>query len=358
MSVFPEHAGGTGQPAAKRVRPPVLPAGQAPGPAAGEAGIQYDFENDETHNYVFDSLGRLVRKIVDKKSSGANKYISQQTYDLSGNVTKITNAAKGLQVSASYEYDKENRPTKTTLSDCASFNYSYDSLNRLTGKSMEDTDMGITYGYLSSVRNNATGGSLYKTNFLRTETIAGKTYRYNYDNLGRIITVYEQEPTKSEEYKIGYVPDRFGQIVRENNKHLDKSITYSYDSYGNLTHKKYYPFTTSTLGTVEKTVAYTYDSTWKDKLINYNGTAITYDSIGNPLNYRNGTLTWNGRQLASFTNASGYTANYIYNSDGVRIGKSGAKNVSYVVSGTQILSETNGSNTTYYIYDEKGLPIG
>ncbi len=323
--------------------------------SAGEAGIQYDFENDETHNYVFDSLGRLVRKIVDKKSTGENKYISEQTYDLSGNVTKITNAAKGLQVSASYEYDKENRPTKTTLSDCASFNYSYDSLNRLTGKSMEDTDMGITYGYLSSVRNVGTDSSLYKTNFLRTETIAGKTYRYNYDNLGRIITVYEQEPTKSEEYKIGYVPDRFGQIVRENNAHLNKSITYSYDAYGNLTYKKYYPFTTSTLGTVEKTVAYTYDSTWKDKLISYDGQTITYDSIGNPLTYRDSmSFTWNGREMAS-ANINGTAVTYRYNSDGLRSYKKvGTTEHEYQYLEDKLVYEKNGNLQFHYRYDAFG----
>ena len=50
--------------------------------------------------------------------------------------------------------------------------------------------------------------------------------------------------------------------------------------------------------------------------------------------------------------------NYIYNADGVRIGKSGAKTATYTVSGTQILSESSGSNATYYLYDENGSPIG
>ena len=44
--------------------------------------------------------------------------------------------------------------------------------------------------------------------------------------------------------------------------------------------------------------------------------------------------------------------------DGVRIGKSGAKTATYTVCGTQILSESSGSNTTYYLYDESGSPVG
>ena len=47
----------------------------------------------------------------------------------------------------------------------------------------------------------------------------------------------------------------------------------------------------------------------------------------------------------------------------MRIGKKSVyqgntSETSYVVSGTQILSETKGSNTIYYIYDDKGLPTG
>ena len=42
----------------------------------------------------------------------------------------------------------------------------------------------------------------------------------------------------------------------------------------------------------------------------------------------------------------------------MRIGKIGSKNITYEVSGTQILSEKNGTNTTYYLYDESGSPIG
>ena len=37
---------------------------------------------------------------------------------------------------------------------------------------------------------------------------------------------------------------------------------------------------------------------WKDKLTSYNGTAITYDAIGNPLNDGSWTYEWAvGRQL-------------------------------------------------------------
>lgn len=58
--------------------------------------------------------------------------------------------------------------------------------------------------------------------------------------------------------------------------------TYEYDRGGNILEKKRYDYTTETLGPVLEIMTYTYDTTWKDKLINYNGTSIEYDTIGNP----------------------------------------------------------------------------
>ena len=48
------------------------------------------------------------------------------------------------------------------------------------------------------------------------------------------------------------------------------------------------------------------DSTWADLLTNINGTSISYDKIGNPLNWTNGrTLTWTrGRNLNSVSNGT------------------------------------------------------
>ncbi len=67
--------------------------------------------------------------------------------------------------------------------------------------------------------------------------------------------------------------------------------------------------------------SYTYDdSSWGDLLTSNNGDTITYDAIGNPLQYRNGiSFTWaNGRQLKSYTKNNS-TVNYTYDSNGMRL---------------------------------------
>ena len=72
---------------------------------------------------------------------------------------------------------------------------------------------------------------------------------------------------------------------------------------------------------------------WGDLLTNYNGTAITYDAIGNPLSYYNGenyTFTWDGRRLATAAKGSN-TMSFTYDDEGIRTSKT-----------------VNGVTTNYY----------
>ena len=64
-------------------------------------------------------------------------------------------------------------------------------------------------------------------------------------------------------------------------------------------------------------------SQWGDLLTSYNGTAITYDAIGNPLSYYNGTsytFTWEGRRLVGAVKGSS-TMSFEYNDEGIRTSK-------------------------------------
>ena len=58
--------------------------------------------------------------------------------------------------------------------------------------------------------------------------------------------------------------------------HSNKTTTWTYDSGGNITSKKEYAYTTGELGAVKQTYTYSYNSTWKDRLDNYNGSPIGF----------------------------------------------------------------------------------
>ena len=110
-------------------------------------------------------------------------------------------------------------------------------------------------------------------------------FSYTYDNVGNITSETREGVTTTYSY------DSLGQLTRVNDPHDTTSgntgttWVYNYDLGGNITSKVRYAYTTGTLRTALETIPYSYtDSNWKDKLTAYNGQAITYDAIGNPLN--------------------------------------------------------------------------
>ena len=119
----------------------------------------------------------------------------------------------------------------------------------------------------------------------------------------------------------------------------------------------------ATTSNPRSTNTYTYATDgWGDRLTSYNGTAITYDSMGNPVSYYNGagtyTFSWSGRQ-ATTIQKDWLTYNFTYNDEGMRTSKTvNGITTNYYVSGTQILAEETNGNITVYIYDSEGLPLG
>ena len=91
------------------------------------------------------------------------------------------------------------------------------------------------------------------------------------------------------------------------------------------------------------------------------GETLTYDAIGNPTSYYNGTswsFTWaRGRQLATASNGTD-TVSYTYDADGLRTSKTvnGTEHIYHYASG-KLLRETYGTNTLDFFYDASGYPF-
>ena len=103
------------------------------------------------------------------------------------------------------------------------------------------------------------------------------------------------------------------------------------------------------------------DSQWGDLLTSYDGTAITYDAIGNPLSYYNGsayTFTWEGRRLVGAVKGS-KTMSFTYNNEGLRTSKTvNGATTTYLYDGSVLIAEYAPTYTCVYIYDEAGAIIG
>ena len=258
----------------------------------------------------------------------------------------------------------------------------YDSLGRMTRKTVvyngnPSTELELFRNELSfNYRENNGYQSSLISQYVSTVHLANNqaqttTYKYTYNGRDSITEI--RDGNNAIQYKYYY--DELGQLTREDNIAKNKTYTYAYDDAGNITSKKTYAFTTGDLGTASSTVNYTYgDATWGDLLTKYGTTNITYDEIGNPTKIGYYDLTWQGRELQSWSDDESTTVYYGYNADGIRTYKEildddtgcGTRH-EYILDGGTILYEmvysiTPTSKTESYIivylYDENGSPVG
>ena len=156
--------------------------------------------------------------------------------------------------------------------------------------------------------------------------------------------------------------DELNQLIRADDLLRNRTEVYTYDAGGNILSVTTYPLTWGSLSGITSTgtISYGYtDANWKDKLTSYNGQAISYDAIGNPLSWRGYTLAWqNGRQLTSL-NGNGTTASYTYDTDGLRTSKTvnGVKHEYYYI-GDRLQYEKYGNTQLWFFYDSDGTPSG
>ena len=282
-------------------------------------------------------------------SNGFERYQNFDAYDRLNKLSFIRgNTAQHYQ----FNYDAKNRLDNVGLPTGKTLSYEYDGLNRVTKQTL-NTSSALETSYLyhpSSLQNTTTPLVWLLTN-------KQGAYEYNYDVNGNIITVEKLGATAAENITEGYyVYDALNQLT---SALVDNDVyTYTYDCQGNLQ-------TVKKNGTTIGNYQYT-DPKWADKLTQYNEYTITYDNIGNPLQYRNGiTFTWKyGRSLKYFDNAQ-YHIFYRQNADGYRVEKHVTNNSTsttvahyYDYNGTDLICERWGSNTLWFLRDAGGSPIG
>ena len=294
------------------------------------------------------------------------------------------------------EYNTGNGKTYNVVSDT---NYEYKLL-----------DIGVTSGLISSYTTSVCGDNAVSG----AELTEYKSYsrKYDYDHKGNLIYVYTESGTTltPKEY---YEYDEANQMVTSINFQTGKVMRFTYDAGGNLTAKIHYTYsnlqfdaankTISDLGAIDYTETYSYDSILKDSMICYTKTdyteteegitetskvetEITYDNMGNPLNYIGididnasvtGDLEWEGNLLSAFENTK-IRIEYEYDSNGYRSTKTvydketddnGNTVLDIMYKMTYIWDNGILTNLLYaggdceelslnIIYDQEGAPVG
>ena len=132
--------------------------------------------------------------------------------------------------------------------------------------------------------------------------------------------------------------------------------------YGNILSKSEYALTAPETepSSPVSIINYGYeDGNWTDKMTSYNGEAITYDEIGNPLTYDGWTFVWEaGRQLKRMTK-DGSTVDYKYDDTGIRVSKTvNGITTNFTHIDGKITSQSDGTNFLYFRYDSNDELVG
>jgi YD repeat-containing protein len=157
---------------------------------AGNVIKHEDLRNALIYNYEYDTTGRLIRQSVmdttKSVTSQRNVYLLEYGYDLNNNITKFVTKAGSRTLTNSYEYTKDNLPTKYTMPTGKTVTYSYDSLNRMN-QYITSTTAPITVGYTYVLsKRNEVGQNNYRTTKIEAETVGNLGTKYSYDELGNI----------------------------------------------------------------------------------------------------------------------------------------------------------------------------
>ena len=306
----------------------------------------------------YDLANRPVR--VKTAEAGQHVYTGQVAYDnVYGNLSEFTEKVgeNRQEFGTKFGYDDENRPTSLTYSIGATTigqsTTTIDKLNRTTFSAVKLGSKTFTSEYHFAAGGYGTGSV---TNLVSSITQPGCNCGYGYDDNGNIASA-----TLNGKWT-GYTYDELGQLIQVNDHSDTRSgengttWKYTYDLGGNILKKERFAYADTT--TPLETVTYTYgDANWRDKLTVFNGNAIAYDAIGNPLHDGTWTYTWqNGRQLQKMQKA-GVTAEFVYNADGLRVQKTvNGVATKYTLHGKNVVHMTSGTDELHFFYDAQNRP--
>ncbi len=319
----------------------------------GNLATVTDSETGITTTYYYDLIDRLVK--YEEKGTNLTHSVTY-IYDEKNNLSSLTEVINGVKTVYTYAYDNDNRVTSVSVGNgtttISTVTYTYDAFGRM---SQQVTKHGDSTSGTTVLTESATFNPGNTENSTSSQIASYNGFTYTYDDNGNITSVTYGGNTTTYEY------DSANQLIRENNQLLGITQTWTYDNAGNILTRKEYDYTTGSLTglTPTDTVSYGYgNSNWGDLLTSYDGQAITYDQVGNPLTDGTWTYTWqHGRQLSSMTDGS-TTWNYTYNSDGLRTKRTnGTKTYNYVYNGNQLARMSTDGYDFYFAYDAAGIPL-
>ena len=321
----------------------------------GKIARHKDLCSGVTSTYQYDLIGRMVGT---DRSDGMKL---RKVYDEKNRVKGYTYQKDRVGHEVEFLYGDVEKQQKPGLGYGIKINgaqkiaYEYDALGRVirTHNHFSDTNTSTQeYTYVSGKEAGVT------TNLVASVREGNRAESYTYDACGNVETMVERSADGSER-KIRYYYDALNQLVREDNQKQNKTICYTYDVGGNMIRRDEYRYTENPVITEAPRKSDTFEyqtGGWRDQLRFYNGQAITYDAMGNPIQYRGMQMEWEqGHQLKHITGV-GLDMYCRYNDSGKRIRKTvNGVTTDFYLDGSAILMQTSSDGSRIdFFYDDKG----
>ena len=331
----------------------------------GQISVCDDSESGETTYYYYDCNGNLESQfILGKDSTLANSVTTDENgntvekTEIGNNTRTITSGTdsdgksfvdyNGLKTTE--EKDEFGRVTSVLTKSKHSLNV----VNKYIGDENFDDEDNVNANSTDTLSSR----NINKQRVLFDGRVVSK-YEYEYDNNGNITSI-KKDGKEAHRYKY----DKKNQLTEEYDYVNNYYINYSLDGNGNI-----HSVNTQALdsdkhptGSVHGNVYYYEDKQWCDKLTRVNNIGyITYDEIGNPLNYRDGmSFTWrNGRWLSTTTLNDDTKVTYRYNANGMRTQKKVGSKVTdyYYDSNNNLIAQKTDNATLFFYYDTENSPV-
>ena len=282
--------------------------------------------------YTYDSFDRLNNYTCGENSE-------QYEYNVYGQLIRKT-LSGAVNRTYNYVYKDDAKSFDYTATGEYKFKPLTDVNGRNTGKEIHNATGKIAAEYISYRKMGDRATNMPSSVWYANGQEIKENIGYTYDKCGNISEIKENGALA-----VRYSYDGLNRLIREDNKKLGKTYLFDYDNNGNIISRRTTTFTLKS--DIEECAFTAYEYGYNgDRLVSYNGESFAYNNMGNPTVYRGKTAEWQcGNRLVKL----GETM-FVYDGHGRRI-KKGETDYIYDSDG-RIIAQSNGLE---FVYDNSGI---
>ncbi len=304
-----------------------------------------DFKAGTFTEFTYDEHKRFTA--VETAKNGESCLTERYTYNVNGELTGMQ-IDGGLELSYTYAYRDTSARTldNINVNETLDFKPLTDVNGRNMGKEVFISKNKLCGEYISYRKIGDRATNMPATVWFANGANIRESLRYKYDRCGNIAQI-----TQNGDKAVSYEYDSLNRLERENNKLLNKTVIFTYNTNGNIANRCEYPYTVKSGEELSELTCkhfdYMYEGDRLVKILSDSGEeTFAYNNLGSPTTYRNKQLQWQyGKLLTKYGDTT-----FEYDGSGRRIKKS---KIEYIYdSAGKLVSSSDG---TTYIYDDKGV---